>query len=80
MRRLEQLVLESVHHRLVECLLQQADGDGVVQATHEMLAQEIGTAREVVSRHLKSMEKDGLIKTLRGRISIIRPHRLSAFN
>jgi len=80
MKRLEQLVLESVHHRLADCLLRQADEHGVVLATHESLAQEIGTAREVVSRHLKTMENDGLISTLRGHVTILQPEALAHLN
>jgi CRP/FNR family transcriptional regulator len=80
MQRLEQLVLESVHQRLAECLARLSDADGVVRATHEILAQEIGTAREVVSRHLKAMEQKCLIRILRGRIEIVCPDGLFRSN
>jgi len=71
MKRFEQLLLDSVHRRLADFLLQHRNDDGVVGMTHEMLAQEIGTAREVVSRHLKSMEQEGLLRTRRGHIDIL---------
>lgn len=77
MQRMEQLVLECVHNRLARCLMQRADVDGVVAATHEALALEVGTAREVVSRHLKSMERSGLISTRRGHIALLRPEILA---
>lgn len=41
--------------------------------THQDLANEIGTAREVISRLLKQFENDGIIKLERGEIKIIRP-------
>lgn len=69
--RMESLMLDRVSVRLGHCLLRKADASGVVNATHEALAEEIGTAREVVSRHLSDMESSGLVKTRRGRIEIL---------
>lgn len=76
MQRMEQLVLECVHSRLARCLVRRADAQGIAVTTHEQLALEIGTAREVVSRHLKTMEQDGLIRTQRGQIELLNPERL----
>ena len=42
-----------------------------VAVTHQRLAAELGTAREVVSRHLKALEREGLIAQGRGRIEIL---------
>ena len=77
MERFEHLVLDSVHQRLADFLLRCADSQGVVETTHELLAVEIGTVREVVSRHLSEMEKDGLLIALRGRIEILQPLALA---
>ena len=74
MQRMEQQILESVHKRLAHCLHSRADADGIVAATHEQLAAEIGTAREVISRHLKQMALDGVIELQRGRIALIVGH------
>ncbi len=71
MRRMEQLVLDSVHDRLSGHLRRKASSSGEVFATHEQLAQEIGSAREVVSRHLKIMENQGLVELHRGRIILL---------
>jgi len=76
-QRFEQMVLESVHHRLAEFLLIHADTNGVLETTHEALAMEIGTAREVVSRHLKSMEQKGLIRAERGLVVVLKPDILA---
>jgi CRP/FNR family transcriptional regulator len=76
-QRFEHIVLESVHHRLADFLLAQADKNGMLKTTHEALALEIGTAREVVSRHLKGLEQKGLIRTERGLIVILRPNTLA---
>jgi CRP/FNR family transcriptional regulator len=56
-----------------------------VRGTHEDLAVELGTAREVVTRQLKSFEQRGWVKTMRGQIALenlsalrqISTHRLS---
>lgn len=40
--------------------------------THQTLANEIGTAREVISRLLKQLEKENFVKLERGTIKIIR--------
>ena len=44
----------------------------IIYATHGELAFEIDSAREVVSRKLKNIEKRGYIKLERGKIVIIK--------
>ena len=44
----------------------------IIYATHSELAFEIDSAREVVSRKLKNIEKRGYIKLERGKIVIIK--------
>ncbi len=39
--------------------------------THQALADELGTAREVVSRHLKRFEQSGLVRIGRGRLEVL---------
>ncbi len=41
--------------------------------THEQLANELGTARVVVSRLLKQMEDEGLVKLGRNKITLVQP-------
>lgn len=43
-----------------------------VVITHQQLANELGTAREVVSRLLKQLERQGSVKNHRGMIEILR--------
>jgi len=42
-----------------------------IEITHQELSVELGTAREVISRHLKILEKKQWIKIHRGKITII---------
>lgn len=77
-KRFEHMVLESVQKRLATFLLAHSGEGGAIRITHEKLAVEIGTAREVVSRHLKSMESRGLIRLERGQITVLNPSGLQA--
>ena len=43
----------------------------VVAKTHGEIADELGTAREVVSRRLKEFEKKGIIANGRGRVELL---------
>ena len=43
-----------------------------IYATHSELAFEIDSTREVISRSLKKIEKQGFIKMLRGKIQILK--------
>lgn len=56
--------------RLAERLLVLAGGREDIQATHQQLASELGTAREVVSRILQDFQKREMITQSRGRITI----------
>jgi CRP/FNR family transcriptional regulator len=42
-----------------------------IELTHEQIAQELGTARVVVSRLLKEMEGEGLLRLGRGKIELV---------
>lgn len=46
-------------------------GSNTISITHEQLANELGTARVVVSRLLKQLETEGVVKLGRNKISLI---------
>ena len=75
--RMEAVTLKTIDERLVEQLLK-GDSDLLSNITHQVLATEIGTAREVVSRKLRRFEADGLIRSSRGRIEILNRDKLTA--
>lgn len=56
--------------RLAQRLLERADGSGALVATHQELAAELGTAREVISRLLKEFERRGWVRLGRGRVTL----------
>ncbi|MDP2085554.1 MAG: Crp/Fnr family transcriptional regulator [Gemmobacter sp.] len=67
---LERVAFTRVEARLAAALLELAQGD-TVQITQADLAARIGTAREVVSRRLDAMARQGQVTTDRGRIHLI---------
>jgi CRP/FNR family transcriptional regulator len=64
------VTFESIDRRLADKLIELANGIGHVLITHEGLAREVGSAREVISRRLKSFERKGLVRLGRGRIDV----------
>ena len=71
---MEDAVFHRIDRRLARLLV--ARSMAAVTATHQELAAELGSAREVVSRQLKSFEKQGLVALARGRIDIVNRARL----
>lgn len=69
---LDLVIFKSVDGRLVQYLKEKAVNHEV-EVTHQQLAGQLGTAREVISRLLKQMENEQLISMERGKIKIIRP-------
>ncbi len=69
-KKLEELAFTSVDSRLAAILLE-FHGRRVEEITHQHLAVELGTAREVVSRHLKRFENEGWVRLGRGRVKVI---------
>lgn len=66
----EERIHESLETRLVKLLINK--NSNIIYGTHSELAFEIDSAREVVSRKLKSLEKRGYIKLERGKIMLVK--------
>ncbi len=66
-----EVAFRRVDSRLAECLLTAESGQNVVNRTHQDLAIELGTAREVISRQLKDFERRGWLETTRGQIRLL---------
>jgi CRP/FNR family transcriptional regulator len=67
---IDDIVFQRVDVRLAARLLELAR-DGLVQVTHQALAVELGTAREVVSRTLGEFQRRGWVEQSRGSIRIV---------
>ena len=68
----EQYVFTNMASRLSGVLLDQASlsGSQTLSLTHDIIARELGTAREVITRLLKQFQADGLVSISRNRIEI----------
>ena len=69
MQLLSTLAFRRLESRLAALLLARAEGERVA-ATHQELAQALGTAREVVSRRLDGFARAGWIETGRGSVRL----------
>lgn len=68
-----QFVFSNVASRIAGALLEHRaiEGGDELRLTHEDIAKDAGTAREVVSRILKQFQADGLVKLTRGKVTVI---------
>ena len=67
----EEVAFGKIDVRLAKYLLNQCDDENTVASTHQNIATELGSAREVISRQLKELESKGYIIINRGNIKII---------
>ncbi len=67
------IAFQKLDVRLLHLLRQKAEliHSKEIKVTHQQLAEELGTAREVVSRVAKQMENDGLIELSRNKVTLV---------
>lgn len=68
--------LDSRLCNLLKDLFKQSEHN-TLKITHQKLANELGTTREVISRSLKLLEKKGCLKITRGQLTITSPDKLT---
>ncbi|MDZ7764448.1 MAG: Crp/Fnr family transcriptional regulator [Melioribacteraceae bacterium] len=74
---LENISFKSIDIRILEFLKSAFIKEGYeIQTTHQKIAIEIGTAREVVSRSLKQLEKQNILRLHRGKIVVTDSEKL----
>lgn len=75
---MEQMVSKNMGQRIAAFLLEQSvlENSETLSMTHETIAKNLGTAREVISRILKYLENDGLLKLSRGQILLTNVKKL----
>ena len=71
----QEISFSQINRRLARYLLQHAS-ENELKITHQDLATELGSAREVISRQLKEFERQGWLEQQRGKIIIIEPDNL----
>ena len=78
MALIEEVAFQRMDRRLGTYLLERTErfGDPQLQTTHETVAADLGTVREVVSRLLKDFERRGFLELGRGSITLTDPGAL----
>jgi len=77
---IDEVTFDSLDERLARRLLAEADAQGTVRKTHQQLALDLGSVREVVSRYLGEWERAGWIRTTRGKIEILSKADLATYH
>ncbi len=75
---LENVAFRPLESRLAARLLVLGEGRDCVECTHQFLATDLGSAREVISRLLKRWEERGLIRLERGKVFLLLTDTLRA--
>lgn len=70
---IEEIAFQRLDIRLAQKLIELSRGAGRIRATHQQMAAELGTAREVISRQLGEFQRRGWIGQARGVIDILDP-------
>ncbi len=73
---IEEVAFSRIDIRLAQRLLDLAGGGDRVPMTHQQLASELGTAREVISRQLNEFQRRGWVATARGELTLVDPPAL----
>lgn len=78
---MEQIMWKSLDKRVAAFLSEEAaiEGTDELNLTHEMIANHLGSHREVITRMLKYFRNEGVVKLSRGKITIIDQEKLMKF-
>jgi CRP/FNR family transcriptional regulator len=66
----DEVAFSNLDLRLARRLLAEAGADGIVAKTHQQLALDLGSVREVISRYLAEWERMGWVHAARGSIEV----------
>jgi CRP/FNR family transcriptional regulator, anaerobic regulatory protein len=67
----DEVAFASLDLRLARRLLAETDARGIVSKTHQQLALDLGSVREVISRYLSEWERMGWVRSSRGSIEML---------
>lgn len=75
---MEQIMWKSFDKRLAAFLLEEStlEENNTLKLTHEIIANHLGTAREVVTRMLRYFQSEGIVKLARGTVEIMNTEKL----
>lgn len=67
----DEVVFKRMDRRVTELLLRKAQADPVLRITHQEIAVDLGSSREVISRILEDLARQGLVKPGRGTLEVL---------
>ncbi|MGB5560431.1 MAG: Crp/Fnr family transcriptional regulator [Paracoccaceae bacterium] len=77
---IDEIAFRRVDIRLAQKLLELQDDSHILRATHQQLAAELGTAREVISRQLQEFQRRGWVELSRGELQVFDEPALTALS
>jgi CRP/FNR family transcriptional regulator len=75
----DEVAFASLDLRLARRLLAEANPEGIVAKTHQQLALDLGSVREVISRYLSEWERMGWVQASRGSIEVKNRSALASY-
>lgn len=69
--KIDEVVFHTLKERLLDFLINNKDQNNEVNITHQTLASELGTEREVISRLVSQLKKNNIIESRTGVIRLI---------
>ncbi len=75
----DEVAFASLDLRLARRLLAETDPHGIVAKTHQQLALDLGSVREVISRYLSEWERTGWVRSTRGSIEVLNREALVSY-
>ncbi len=72
LKAVDQLAFKKMDQRILNFLKEKSKliGSSTIKISHQQIAYDLNTSREVVSRILKQMEKEGVVKISRGQLEL----------
>jgi CRP/FNR family transcriptional regulator len=72
LKAIDQLAFMKMDQRIFNFLNEKSKitGSNVIKISHQQIANDLNTSREIVSRILKQMEKEGIVKISRGQLQL----------
>ena len=78
----EQIMWKSLDKRLAAFLLEESaiEGTPTLKLTHEMIANHLGSHREVITRMLRYFQSEGMVRLSRGTVTLTDEDKLQALS
>jgi len=68
---LDEVTFQRMDRRVASLLLKRSQSGNSIQVTHQQIAAELGSSREVISRILEGFALEGMLRVTRGQVDIL---------